>query len=219
MKSEIQRKLLRIIQRPAKYKLHPNVIVPKTIDTISKEILFFIQESFHILELGCGWGEFAIEWLKKHPEHEYIAMEKKGDRIKKIIKKIEKNNIKNLKIIPVNFLWFYREILPENSFDLVIINFPDPWPKRRHWKHRLISEKFLIDTYNLLRHNGKIYIATDYGPYARKIISLFRKSKLYMPVLPWPNYTRKRFFSFPESKFEKLTLKENQPYYMMWRKV
>lgn len=219
MNSELKKKLFSIIQKPAKYKLHSNIIVPASIDTIQYHQLFHSMDTFHVLELGCGWGEFALDWLKQYPEHEYIAFEIKSDRIKKILKKIDKNNIKNLKIIPVNFQWFFLEILPENSFDLIIINFPDPWPKRRHWKHRLIQKSFLESAFLLLRHHGHIYIATDYGPYARKIISLFRKSKLFLPSIPWPNYLRKRLPIFPESKFERITSQVRKPYYTLWKKI
>ncbi len=219
MNLELEKKLFSIVQKPAKYKLHQNVIVPSSLSPIPLEQLFDSMNTFHVLELGCGWGEFALEWLKMHPQHEYIAFEIKGDRIKKLLKKIDKNNIKNLKIIPVNFQWFFIEILPRNSFDLIIINFPDPWPKRRHWKHRLIQKSFLKKVYYLLRNKGFIYIATDYGPYARKIIKLFRESKLYLPVIPWPNYLRKRLSFFPESKFERITSKTTKPYYTLWKKI
>jgi tRNA (guanine-N7-)-methyltransferase len=219
MNLELQEKLFKIVQRPAKYKEHPAIILPKELSPIPYETLFYSNHSFHLLELGCGWGEFAFQWLEKFPMHEYIAMEIKADRIKKILKKIDKYHIKHLKIIPVNFEWFFKEIIPPNAFDLVIINFPDPWPKRRHWKHRLIKKTFLEDLYKILRSKGKIYIATDYGPYARKILSLFRKSLLYKPIIPWPNYLRKRPYLFPESKFEKITSKYNRPYYMLWQKI
>jgi tRNA (guanine-N7-)-methyltransferase len=219
MNLELQRKLFSIVRKPAKYKEHPAIILPEALQPIEIERLFFSKNTFHVLELGCGWGEFALEWINRFPEHEYIAMEVKADRIKKILKKIDKKNIKNLKIIPINFQWFFEEIMPENSFNFVIINFPDPWPKRRHWKHRLIQKPFLEVLYRILRNHGMVYIATDYGPYARKILSLFRKSPLYLPVVPWPNYLRKRPAIFPESKFEVITSKTNQPYYTLWKKV
>lgn len=219
MEKELQEKLFQIVKKPSKYKLNPNVIIPEELKPIPRQKLFSKVDSFHILELGCGWGEFALEWLKLHPEHEYIAIEIKKDRIKKLLKKIEKDQIQNLKILPLNFEWFFTEILPENSFDLLIINFPDPWPKRRHWKHRIIQEKNLIKFYNILRENGILYIATDYGPYARKIIRIFRKSKNFLPLIPYPNYTRIRPKLFPESKFEKMTSKHQKPYYTIWKKI
>ncbi len=218
MNLELEKKLFSIVQKPAKYKLHRSIIVPSVLAPIPVEQLFNSMNTFHVLELGCGWGEFALEWLKQNPQHEYIAFEVKADRIKKLLNKIDKNHINNLKIVPVNFQWFFKEILPENSFDLIIINFPDPWPKKRHWKHRLIQKSFLEKAYSLLRYNGNIYIATDYGPYARKIISLFRKSQYFIPVLPWPNYLRKRLSLFPESKFERITSKTRKPYYTLWKK-
>lgn len=219
MDTRIQEKLFQIVRKPARYKLHPGILLPESIAPIPEEKLFTSPNTYRILELGCGWGEFAIAWLENHPHHSYVAMEIQKERIKKLLKKIDRLQLNNIKILPVNFRWFYREIFPENCFHLIIINFPDPWPKRRHWKHRLINSKFLEDSYALLKHNGMMYIATDYGPYARKIIRLFRKSPLYLPLLPWPNYSRKRIGFFPESKFEKITSRTARPYYMLWRKV
>lgn len=218
MEKNLQEKLFQIVIKPSKYKLHQNIVLPKEIKPISEEALFFRNNSFRILELGCGWGEFALQWLNEHPDHEYIAVEVKKERILHILKKIDQNNIKNLKIIPINFEWFLWEILPKKAFHLIVINFPDPWPKKRHWKHRVINQKNLERFYELLRVHGYIYITTDYGPYARKILYLFRNSKKFIPMIPFPNYLRKRLSLFPESKFEKITSKSTKPYFMLWRK-
>ncbi len=219
MENELQKKLFQIVKKPSSYKLHPNIILPKEITPITEEELFLKKDSFRVLELGCGWGEFAFQWLDDHPDHEYLAIEVKKERILKILKKIDRYDQKNLKIMPINFEWFLEEILPYKAFDFIIINFPDPWPKKRHWKHRIINKKNLEVFYNLLRNFGKIYIATDYGPYARKILSLFRKSKFFIPLIPFPNYVRKRISFFPQSKFERITSKTTKPYFMLWKKI
>lgn len=178
------------------------------------ESLFKKNHSRHILELGAGWGEFLVKWMKDNPEDEYVAFEVKGDRIKRILKNASAMQHR-LRIIPVNFNWFLFDILPENAFDWIIINFPDPWPKKRHWKHRLIDEQFPYRAASLLRKNGVIHIATDYGPYARKILRNFRRCELYQSTMENPDYRRANP-GFPVTKFEMITA-ERIPYFQQWR--
>ena len=207
-------------------KIHneKEIILPKFLEKpFSKKELFFNENTIHILELGSGWGEFLIEWLIENPSHEYIAFEIEAKRIKVTLANLHKkfSTPPHLKIIPLNFSWFLVEILPKESFDIIFINFPDPWPKKRHWKHRLIrDENFINDAYTLLRKNGKIYINTDFGPYARKILTIFRNSKKFKSEIPYPNYLRKHPDNFPYTTFEKLHYSEKRiPYYQCWSKI
>ncbi len=215
----LQNKLLSIIKKPAKYKENTCVVVPESIHPIAPEKLFKNYKSFHILELGSGWGEFAVEWILRNPGHEYIAFEQKPARIKSMIKKIEKNKIQNIKILPVNYSWFLVEILPLECFDLILLNFPDPWPKKRHWKHRIVNPEFPEKINSLLKPNGLFYFASDYGPYFRKVLKIFRNSSYFRPLIPWPNYLRKRLYFFPSSQFELLTSQKHKPWYTLWRKI
>ena len=173
-----------------------------------------------ILELGAGWGEFCIEWMKSHPDHSYVAFEIKWDRIKQIIKQAEIFKLVQLRIVPINLNWFLEEILPQRAFDRIIINFPDPWPKKRHWKHRLVNPNFPDRIEKILRENGTVFLATDYGPYARKILSIFRNHPNFEPVYPWPHYKRVAPEEHPQTRFEAIHLNDGRlPYYQEWRLV
>ncbi len=177
-----------------------------------------LSNIFRILELGSGWGEFCAEWMKLHPDHQYLALEIKADRIKNLVKKLEQQGTENVRILPVNFNWFLTELFSPASFDLIIVNFPDPWPKKRHWKHRLVQPGFPEKTARLLKPEGRIYLATDYGPYARKMISVFRNSPIFKNEYDWPHYVRSRPEGFPSTKFETIhTSMGKRPYYMSWR--
>ena len=172
-----------------------------------------------ILELGSGWGEFLVAWLAVHPDDDYVAFEIKNDRIRKTLKRVRKLEGVHLRMVPVNFGWFLEDILPPASFDWIIVNFPDPWPKRRHWKHRLVRPGFPERRASLLRRAGQIHLATDYGPYARKMIRLFRESQLFEPVFPAPGYLRTRPPDVPVTRFEQITgdLEGRIPYFSRWR--
>ncbi|AOP32515.1 tRNA (guanine-N7)-methyltransferase [Leptospira tipperaryensis] len=148
---------------------------------LKKENLFPKEFETYFLELGSGWGEVAIAMALERPKTGFVLMEKKFDRIRHTIRAIERNRLENVKILCVNFNWFLEDVFEENVFSEILLNFPDPWPKRRHHKKRTMNEKFLHSLEALLPEEGKFSFATDYGPYARKAIRLFRDSSAFRP--------------------------------------
>ncbi len=167
------------------------------------------------LELGSGWGEVAITLASENPRTGYLLMEKKIDRIKATELKRKELGLENIRYMTTNFQWFFAELLEKEIFDTIIINFPDPWPKRRHHKNRAVQEPFLQDIYQLLKPNGTLLFATDYGPYARKTILLFRKLKhLFTYEL---EYEFERL-NFPVSFFETEKRNEGKRIYYLKRK-
>ncbi len=162
------------------------------------EVFPFVPQGV-VLELGSGWGEVAIELAKKSPNTAYILIEKLTGRIQSTLQKCDKYLLENVKILPVNFQWFQDIIFPEGSFDQVILNFPDPWPKPKHHKHRTLNPEFLRLLRKILKPGGIFQFATDYGPYARKSIQVFRKwGEEFSYDLEW---THERP-DFPNSVFE-----------------
>lgn len=213
-------KLVEIVTRRRPIHNDSRVIHVTSIEKLPVHTLFHRDESHHILELGAGWGEFCIQWMQKHTDHEYVAFELKGDRIKRLLKDLDRYQITGVSVISINFNWFLEQILPDNTFDEIIINFPDPWPKKKHWKHRLVQESFPDRIIGLLRNEGIIHIATDYGPYARKILGIFRRRSDFKSLYAFPDYKRIRPESFPGTRFEEIhTGDGKRPYYQSWKKI
>ncbi|MEQ9363003.1 MAG: tRNA (guanine-N7)-methyltransferase [Leptospirales bacterium] len=227
-------RLFQIATRPRPIHSQPEVVLPVHRDRpIPEEVLFRSVSNGandtetpadgrrRILELGSGWGEFLAAWLAEHPDDDYTAFEIKSDRIRRTLKYLHKLPAPHphLRVVPVNFTWFLEGILPPRSFDWIIINFPDPWPKRRHWKHRLVRPGFPERMAPLLRPGGQIHLATDYGPYARKMIQLFRRSAHFEAVFPAPEYLRRRPADVPLTRFEQITGagEGRVPYFSRWR--
>lgn len=214
---DLTQRLFELAIKPKKWHETSSIVLPDTISPIKDEKLFRPQNHKRILELGAGWGEFGASYLRHNPDWDYIAFEIKPDRIKSIIKKTSKIEGTHVKIIPVNLNWFLAEILPINSWDLIVINFPDPWPKKRHFKHRLIQSGFAHKLRPLLRAQGNIWIATDYGPYARKILKEFRRSKEFKSAFIHADHQRERPPNFFPTKFERIQISQGKrPYYMHW---
>ncbi|CCB89149.1 tRNA (guanine(46)-N(7))-methyltransferase TrmB [Simkania negevensis] len=136
-----------------------------------KEFSFpFWQELFgndhpvHI-EYCSGNGEWILERAKAHPEVNWVAVEMKFERVRKIHSKRINRNISNLLIVCGEAQVFTREYVPENSVETIYVNFPDPWPKDRHAKHRLIQAPFMRDVLTAVRPGGNAQLVSDAKEY------------------------------------------------------
>jgi tRNA (guanine-N7-)-methyltransferase len=161
------------------------------------------------LELGSGWGEVAISLAKENPDTGFVLLEKKPDRLKSTIQEIEKYNLENIRFLTANFNWFLVEFFEANSFDTILLNFPDPWPKKKHLKHRTFDEAFPNKLNHLLKKGGKFMFASDYGPYCRQVIRILRKQQ---NIFSDPTYQFSRP-DFPISVFEEEKKSENKRIY------
>lgn len=217
----VRGRLLSLSTRPRRIHEHPLVLAPRGLEAFSNKELFGADEpgsGERILELGSGWGEFALGWLAQRPTDRYVAVESKSDRIQKTVRRADRTGTDRLRLIPVNFNWFLEEFFPPRCFDRIIVNFPDPWPKRRHWKHRLITERFPFRLENLLRPGGVVHIATDCGPYARKILAIFRRADRFASLFEFPHYRRLRPADMLATRFEEIEIAlGRRPYYQAWR--
>ena len=217
----LQKKLFRIASRPRKYFEHPAVIHWKEFRALSDDELFGGTCEKRVLELGSGWGEVAVEWARSHRDQQIVAMEIKPERVVSTLKKADKLGLDNLRILPVNFSWFLTELFHPNTFDIMFVNFPDPWPKKRHWKHRLIQADFPQKAYQLMRGNGLLHIATDHGPYSRRILQRFRQyPDLWKSRMAEPGYSLVRPEGIPETRFERIQSGMGfQPRFMQWERI
>lgn len=136
------------------------------------------------LEICSGNGEWIAERAMKNPEILYIAVEKKFMRIRKIWSKMKNKGLNNLIVVSGMGEDFLDHYLEKESIDQVFINFPDPWPKKRHAKHRIIKPSFLPPISNILKKNGLITVTTDWKDYSDEIISVFKESQNFENIYP-----------------------------------
>lgn len=112
------------------------------------------------LEIGMGNGQFLNELAKRHPEMLCIGVELKEERILEAIQEAKEKNIKNTLILKISALHL-NEIFLEQQIDTIFVNFPDPWPKKRHIKHRLMAPHFLETYHHILKKDEEIILKTD----------------------------------------------------------
>ena len=136
---------------------------------------FLNPEQKNILEIGFGDGENLLINARKNLDYFYIGIEVYEMGVANVLNIAETEGIDNLKVI----LGDAVDVLEKNNnfscFDEVIIFFPDPWPKRKHNKRRLISENFLMNIKKIMRENGTLRIKTDWQDYADEIEIYLKK--------------------------------------------
>ncbi len=120
------------------------------------------------LEIGFGGGEHLAAEAEKNPNTGFIGAEVFENGIANLVKNIELKNINNIRIFNKDVRWLLEKI-PDYSLDIIYILFPDPWPKRRHHKRRLIGQGFLYILSQKIKPAGKLLIATDHEDYAEWI--------------------------------------------------
>ena len=115
----------------------------------------------NILEIGFGNGDNLVNMSLTNPDILFIGCDAYFNGCAKLLKKIVNKNIKNIKIWPDDIHLIIKKF-KKNFFDLILILQPDPWPKKKHKKRRLIQQKFLDDLNQILKYEGKLIISTDH---------------------------------------------------------
>ncbi len=167
---------------PSFYSNHDKTHFPEILSRIN------CAKIIHI-EICSGNGEWITDRAHKNPHIFYIAIEKKFMRVRKIWSKMNNKKLENLLIVCGMGEDFFNHYLEEEMIDEVFINFPDPWPKARHAKHRIIKDSFLTPIYSKLKKEGKITITTDSNDYSDEIIKVFAESKDFTNLYPEHGYT------------------------------
>ena len=148
------------------------------------------------LEIGFGNAENIIFQATNNPSYLFIGSEVYMSGIGTLVSVIKENNINNVKIFSDDIRLLLDQS-PKKIFDSVIIICPDPWPKEKHHKRRLINESFLKMIHDFMKDDSNVYISTDWENYAECISELFKENKLFKPSI------NKSFYKESLSKFER----------------
>lgn len=132
------------------------------------------------LEIGFGNAENIIFQAINNPSYLFLGSEVYMSGIGTLLSSIKENNINNIKIFSDDIRLLLDQS-PKKVFDSVIIICPDPWPKEKHHKRRLINKSFLEMVHDFMKDDSNIYISTDWENYAESISELFVKNKLFKP--------------------------------------
>lgn len=124
------------------------------------------------VDLGCGDGSFICALAERTPERNFLGIERLLGRIRSAARKVATAD--NVHLLRMESSYAVRYLLPAGSVETCYLLFPDPWPKRRHWRRRIVTGDFLRGISNALAENGKLLIATDHLDYFEKIKMIAR---------------------------------------------
>ena len=130
------------------------------------EKIFGRKAPLHV-DLGCGDGLFLCALAQRLPDENFLGIERLLGRIRSAARKAA--SLDNVQLLQMESFYAVRYLLPAESVETFYLLFPDPWPKRRHHRRRIVTLDFLKSIHAALEHNGVIYIATDHLDYFRKI--------------------------------------------------
>ncbi|MCH9609269.1 MAG: tRNA (guanine-N(7)-)-methyltransferase [Chlamydiales bacterium] len=141
-----------------------------------------------IVEFCSGHGHWIVEKAKVHPDRNWVAVEMKFERVRRIWSKRKNENLDNLFIVSGEAWTFSHYYIPESTIETVYINFPDPWPKNRHEKHRLLRPQFMSELSRILKKGGRVHFVTDDRDYLERTLNLFLHAKSFKHVHPSPYF-------------------------------
>jgi len=132
-----------------------------------------------VLEIGFGMGEATALIARDFPNTGYLAVEVHKPGIGKLMARVEELALSNIRIIEGDAHPIITSMIPDKSVDGVHLFFPDPWPKKRHNKRRIVNAEFLALIHPKIKDGGFFHIATDWVPYAEYIEEIFAASPLF----------------------------------------
>ena len=157
---------------------------------LDSEKVFGRKAPLHV-DLGCGDGSFLCALAQRLPEKNFLGIERLVGRVRSSAHKAA--SLSNVRVLQMESSYAVRYLLPARSVETFYLLFPDPWPKRRHHRRRLLTPDFLSSVHTALEQNGIIYIATDHLDYFRKIEDITRRAAGFARVEPVIDLPPSRF--------------------------
>ena len=152
-------------------ELGPRFVLPYAATALNLEAVFG-RPAPKILEIGFGMGDTAATIAAAHPENDYLGIEVHTPGVGALLKCIGELGLTNIRIIRHDAVEVLRDMIPDSTLTGVHIFFPDPWPKKRHHKRRLIQTGFVVLLAGKLKPGGYLHLATDWGEYARQMLDV-----------------------------------------------
>jgi len=156
------------------------------------------------IDLGSGEGAFLATTAQRHPERNFLGIEKLLGRVRKTCRRVEKLGLENVRVLRLDSTFAVRVLIPRESVAAFHILFADPWPKRRHWPRRLIQPDFLDAISGALAPGGEVRMKTDDAPYFQHMRDVL-KTRSDLCETAWPDHPHEPRTDF-ETRFVALGL-------------
>ncbi len=171
-----------------------------------------------VLEIGCGVGDFVAQMAALHPERNFIAIDYYNKGCLKTCKRIDKAELDNVRVVRAEVRGFMERCIPSGSLQGVIINCPDPWPKTRHRKRRLVNAEFMGFLSGFMRPGADVHFATDFDDYGEDVAGMMPAIADFANCLA-PDLYRHELAGYPLSKYMRKFMAEGKRiYFVQYRK-
>jgi tRNA (guanine-N7-)-methyltransferase len=135
---------------------------------------FFGKRGLIEIEVGCGKGTFMLAYCERHPELPFLALEKEAEIAYQAAERLSRRSqLQHARVVLGDAFIFLRDFLPDSCTQAVHVYFPDPWPKKRHHKHRIMRAEFLEQVRRVAIPEAVLYFGTDHEDYNRETQELF----------------------------------------------
>lgn len=149
----------------------PRFLIPYSATLLDLDTVFDRQAP-RVLEIGFGMGAATAAIARAHPDIDYLGVEVHTPGVGALLKQIGELRLNNVRIIQHDVVEVLEHMLADASLDGVHIFFPDPWPKKRHHKRRLIQAAFVATLVQKLKPGGYLHLATDWADYAQQMLEV-----------------------------------------------
>jgi len=163
---------------PASAQTSLLVELPSIVERLDPQTLFPKEQPLEV-ELGCGDATFIAEYARRHPERNFIGVERLLGRLVKLDRKGRRNGLTNLRGVRIESSYFLEWLLLPRSVSALHIYFPYPWPKKKHRRHRLINERFPALARKVMLPEGIIFLRTDDADYFAQMQEVFGADKSF----------------------------------------
>lgn len=174
-------------QREALEKLGPKYLISIDPDNLKRKLDFkeiFGRDAPLVVEIGFGMGRSFVQMAKEDPNRNYVGIEVHPPGVGAAMMLIEEQGLSNVRIIQYDAFLILKHCIEEKSIDIMQIFFPDPWPKARHHKRRLINPGFIELIRPLIKDKGQIRLATDWQEYAEQMLECLNAAKGFVNTAP-----------------------------------
>jgi tRNA (guanine-N7-)-methyltransferase len=161
----------------------------------------FGRPSCRCLEIGFGAGEVIGSLAEAHPEIDYLGIEVHRSGVGRLLLRVHQAGLSNLRVICQDAVEVLRDHIADESFDEILVFFPDPWHKKRHHKRRLIDAGFALLAASKLRPQGILRLATDWQDYAEQMLTVCNACPALKSLSPEGGYVARPQFR-PPTRFE-----------------
>ena len=171
-KSYVRRGRITASQRQALEEYGDQILLP--VDKKLSTAEAFSRRAEHLcMEVGFGMGENLLELATENPNINFLGVDVHAPGIGRVVRDVHHKGLNNIRLYQNDIVDLLRNCIPEGTINSCLIFFPDPWPKTKHHKRRLIQPNFIDLLWRTLAKEGVLWLATDWQPYAEHIISVF----------------------------------------------